>query len=283
MSDIKIQKISPSKYSGVVFNLEVENDHSYLTEFLTVHNCRPNASKDIYIDRESVEKQNVREPIRTIAGFKIYRNYTPSHRYAGGMDVAGGVGLDSSASVFIDFDTIPAQVVGTFHSNTIQPEAFGDEIYNEANYFGGCMVAPENNKYDQAVLKAKLLGADLFSMPNKEILIAGSLPKSYGWSTNSLTKSKMLSSIKQAIEDGLIELNDADLIAEAKNYSRNDLIDKEEDPRLSTRHFDLFTACAIAWQMKDYAVHRLSPNEVRQKMNEKFSVNKSNFESNSNK
>lgn len=37
------------------------------------------------------------------------------------------------------------------------------------------------------------------------------------------------------------------------SYTRNDVIDNEPDPRLSTRHFDLLMATAIAWQMKDYA------------------------------
>jgi hypothetical protein len=30
-------------------------------------------------------------------------------------------------------------------------------------------------------------------------------------------------------------------------------MDKDEDPRLATRHYDLLVACAIAWQMKDLA------------------------------
>jgi len=29
-------------------------------------------------------------------------------------------------------------------------------------------------------------------------------------------------------------------------------MDSEVDPRLTTRHFDLLIACAIAWQMKDW-------------------------------
>ena len=37
------------------------------------------------------------------------------------------------------------------------------------------------------------------------------------------------------------------------SYTRNDLIDDERDPRLTTRHFDLLIAVAIAWQTKDYA------------------------------
>jgi len=234
--------------------------------------CKPNASKDIYIDRETLDRMEVKRPMKEIAGFKVFRNYDPSHRYALGADVAGGVGLDSSTSVIIDFDTIPAQVVGTFHSNTIQPEAFGDECYNEGNYFGGCLLAIENNKYDQAVLKAKLLGGHLFKSGGKAIKAGYLPPLVYGWSTNSLTKSKMFSGLKKAVEDGLLALNDQDLINEAKSYSRNDLIDGEEDPRLSTRHFDLLTACAIAWQMKDHSEPRKRSDEyplIRQSMADK--------------
>jgi hypothetical protein len=218
--------------------------------------CKPNASKDIYFDRERLDNMEIREPIKEIAGFKIFRNYDPLHRYAGGCDVAGGLGLDSSASVFIDFDTIPSQVVATFSSNTIQPEAFGDEIHDEANRFGSCLVAIENNKYDQAVLKAKQLGTNLYKSikgATLKLMTTSQPTYEWGWNTNSLTKSKMFSALKQAVNDGLLVLNDKDLTQEAKSYTRNDMIDKEEDARLTTRHFDLLTACAIAWQMKDKA------------------------------
>ncbi len=215
---------------------------------------KPSASKDIYFDREVLDKMIPKKVIKDIAGFKMFKEYNRLHRYGGGMDVAGGVGLDSSTSVFIDFDTIPAQVAATFAMNTILPEAFGDEIYSQANKFGGCIIAPENNKYDQTVLKAKQLGAKMYmSTTGKTINSNFLLPKVYGWATNSLTKSKMLSDMREAIESGLIELNDKDLINEFKSYTRNDLIDNSPDVRLTTRHWDLLTACCIAWQMKDHA------------------------------
>lgn len=215
--------------------------------------CRPNASKDVYFDRESLDRMPVRKPIEIVGDFKIFRKYNPSHRYAGGHDIAGGVGLDSSTSVFIDFDVVPAQVVGTYASNTILPEAFGDEIYNQGNKFGGCLLAPENNKFDQTILKARQLGAKLYTGIGKIIRIHAVAPTTFGWNTNSLTKSKMFSSLREAIESGLIELNDENLINEAKSWTRNDIIDNPVDIRLTTRHFDLLTACAIAWQMREYA------------------------------
>lgn len=221
--------------------------------------CRPNASKDIFFDRDRLDRMEVKQPIQEIAGFKIYKKYDPSHRYGGGGDVAGGVGLDSSTSVFIDFSTYPAQVVGTFYSNTIAPEAFGDEMYNESNNFGGCIIGIENNIFDQCVLKAKQLGANLYKSikgQTVKVLTAPSTAYTYGWNTNPLAKSKMFADLKKAVTDGLIDLNDKDLIQEAKSYTRNELIDNAPDPRdvsNSTRHFDLLTACCIAWQMKDHA------------------------------
>lgn len=218
--------------------------------------CKPDASQDIYFDRTILDPMPTPEPIDEIAGFKIYKKYNPSHRYAGGHDIAGGVGLDSSTSVFIDFSTYPAQVVGTFYSNTVLPEAFGDEIASEAKHFGNCLVAPENNKYDQTILKAKQLGAKIFSKAQGKTLKTlqqGNPTFIYGWNTNSVTKSNMFANLRKAVNDGLLLLNDRDLIQEAKSFTRNDLIDKEPDPRLVTRHFDLLTACAIAWAMKDNA------------------------------
>lgn len=206
--------------------------------------CKPSASKDIFFDREMLDKMPIRQPIRDIAGFKIFREYDPSHRYGSGHDVAGGVGLDSSTSVFIDFSTIPAQVVGTFASNTVLPEAFGNEVYSEGNRFGGCLQAIENNKFEQTILRAKQLGSKLFKMKDKN---------DYGYNTNSLSKPTMLLSLKKGVSDGLLELNDEELINELKSYSRNDLIEREQAVNITTRHFDKLMALAIAWQMKDYA------------------------------
>jgi hypothetical protein len=232
--------------------------------------CKPSASKDMYFDREKLDAMKPLQPIRDIAGFKMFKEYNRLHRYGGGHDVAGGVGLDSSTSVFIDFDTIPAQVVATFASNTVLPEAFGDEVYSQGNRYGGCILGIENNKYDQAILKAKQLGAKLYmTATGKTTTTNYSLPSIYGWSTNSLTKSKMLADMREAIESGLIELNDQDLINELKSYTRNDLIDNAPDIRLTTRHFDLLTALCIAWQMKDHARKK----KEREIINEKEETN----------
>lgn len=216
--------------------------------------CKPSASKDIMFDRETLDKMEEKMPVKESASFKIYKPFNASHRYAGGADVGGGVGLDSSASVFIDFSTVPAQVVGTFANNHIKPETFGDELNRQADIFGGCLLAPERNYGTEAILRLKQLEANIFYEQSKDSKIAEGKATEYGWHTNALTKPKMLFALGKAIEDGLLALNDKALIAECKAYTRNDLLETIKDPRLTTRHFDLLMACAIAWQMKDHAV-----------------------------
>lgn len=266
--DGKIVQITPiedeqgnptwNRYSKADIEVMRKTDEDFEGERM----CRPQAGKDIYFDRKALEEMSRLRPIKDIAGFKIYRPYNPLHRYAGGHDVAGGVNLDSSSSVFIDFDCYPAQVVGTFHSNTILPEAFGAEVYSQGNVFGGCLLAIENNKFDQAILKAKQMGANLFLTPGRAIKTGFQTATTYGWNTNSLTKSQMLSDLKEALESGLLELNDEELIDEVKGYTRNDLIESAPDIRLTTRHFDLLVALAIAWQMRNYAKPKQKPKSV---------------------
>jgi len=216
--------------------------------------CQPSASSDVLFNRDKLNSLIPKEPIEDIAGLKIFYKHDPSHRQASGHDVAGGVGLDSSTSVFIDFDTIPARVIATFKDNTIKPDIFGHEIKRQSDKFGQCLCAIEKNNHGHSTIAiAKQLEINQYFTEGKETLINQQLPKEYGWHTNALTKPKMMFDLAKAVDDGLIDLSDIDLINEAKGYSRDDLMDRENDPRLTTRHFDLLVAAAIAWQMKDYA------------------------------
>jgi hypothetical protein len=158
--------------------------------------------------------------------------------------------------VFIDFDTLPANVVGVFANNEIKPETFGDELNREAAMFGNCLIAPERNYGTEAILRLKQLNANIFDNQQKDSKKVDSKATEYGWQTNALTKPKMLFALGKAIENGWIALNDQALIAECKAYTRNDLIESVKDPRLTTRHFDILMACAIAWQMKDFATSK---------------------------
>lgn len=243
----------PEQYTMEQIDLLEKETDDFDGEYM----CKPSAHKDILYDREKLEAMPIRSPYRESAGFKMFYPFDPSHRYGSGHDVSGGVSLDSSTSVFIDFHTVPARVVATFRSNTIKPETFGDEVFRQLDLYGQPICAPERNSIGRAtVARLKQLGANLHKVRPIDDKVAVRGVVEYGWDTNGVTKSKMHFGLAKAIQDGLLELNDADLITEAKNYNRNDLLDNEKDPRMTTRHFDLLTACAIAWQMRDFAEYK---------------------------
>lgn len=238
---------------------EIDQIEQSTDDFAGEFMCQPSAGKDIFFDRETIDKMEARQPVKEISGFKMFYKYDASHRYAGGMDVAGGVGLDSSTAVYIDFDSVPARVVATYANNEIRPESFGDEIAKQAEHYGECLVAPEKNNHGHATiarLKQIYPVRKIYKTQKKLTSVKRDselTPTEYGWQTTYDSKDRMMQGLAKAIESGWLELSDPALIAEARGYSRNDLMDGEEDARLSTRHFDLLTACAIAWQMKTHA------------------------------
>lgn len=237
---------------GEIEQMKVDDD-----DFEGERMCRPSAAKDSFFDREALDRQIAKEPVKNVGGLKIFKEYNPSHRYASGNDVSGGVGLDAATEVFIDFDVVPAQVVATYKNNLIKPDNFAHQIQKDTDRYGGCLTGIEKNNHGHTTIAiGKQLELNMYFTAAKDSKIADNQSmtvKEYGWHTNALTKPKMLFAFGKAIDDGLIELNDPDLIAEAKSYTRNDLIDDEKDPRLTTRHFDLLIAACIAWQMKDHA------------------------------
>lgn len=239
----------PQRYTKEDIDYMKQTDDDFAGERL----CKPSQSRDILFDRECLDKMVCREPKKEIAGFKIFYDYDPSKRYGSGHDVAGGVGLDSSTSCFIDFSSNPARVVATYKNNLIKPDVFGDEITRQSNIFGGSLVGIEKNNHGHATIaRCKQLETNLYKTQGSQIKVDDTQPTEYGWQTNGLTKSKMLFDVKKAVEDNLLDLSDKDLISEFRGYTRNDLMDNEKDPRLTTRHFDLLISCAIAWQMKDF-------------------------------
>lgn len=223
--------------------------------------CEPSAGTDVIFNRDNLNRMPTAQPIKIIGeDLKIFHRYDPGHRYAIGSDVAMGVGLDSSASVCIDFDVYPCRVVATYHCNTIKPDSFGIELISQGERYGECLVAPENNPggggHSTIMIMKQQNYPNIFTIQPKDTSVDEREKNTvYGWNTNPATKPKMFMSLRKAVDDGHLLLEDEELKKEAKSYSRDDLMDPEEDPRLVTRHFDLLTACAIAWQMKDHATY----------------------------
>lgn len=232
---------------------DIKNIKKSVEDYEGDYLCLPSASRDVYFDRENVDKQVPKPVIDEIAGLKIFRKYNPMNRTAGAMDVAGGVGLDSSTSVFLDYDVLPVQVIATYRNNEIKPDVFAHEIVRQAKRFGECYVAPEKNYGSTIDILKTIYPTQMIHRTQRgseKILYTTAVE--FGWDTNNATKPAMLADLAHALENGLIDLNDPDLIAEVRSYTTGDLMDREPDVRLTTRHFDMLMALCIAWSIRHF-------------------------------
>lgn len=211
--------------------------------------CKPNAAKDTYFARDAVDKQVVVEPYDEINNLKFFKKFNPLHRTISASDVGGGVLLDSSTNVVIDGDCIPAQVIATKATNEIKPDAWAHVLSKDnKQYFGGCYTAIEKN-YGSTndIFKTIYPTAMIHKTERGEEKIKFVAAIEYGFESNAHTVPLIMSEFCEAVESHLIDLNDEALIAEVRSYTTADLMDAEPDPRLTTRHFDLLRAAAIAW------------------------------------
>lgn len=235
--------------------------------------CQPTSSKTAFFDRKRLNKLEAREPVKEVNGLKIFYEINQTHDYSSGHDVARGVSLDSSTSVFWDFSTFPARVVATYHNNKIIPEAFGSEVSYQAKLFNRCLVGMENNYGDSAV---KCLADNYdknfiyhenwikeITKDNKKILGQNFL----GFKTTSRSKEIILQDLRKAVKNGEVEIPDKNLLNELKSYSINDLYDNSIDPRLVTKHYDLLMACAIGYFMRKFKYKTERDSELYEDVN----------------
>lgn len=218
-------------------------------EFAGERLCRPDASKDVYFARDAVDKQIATDPYDEINGLKFFKKFRPENRVVSASDVGGGVGLDSSTNVVIDLDCIPAQVIATYANNEIKPDAHAHVLAKQnKQYFGACYTAIEKNYGSTNDIFKGIYPTDKIHKTERgedKIKFVNAIE--YGFESNAHTVPLIMAEFCKAVEDGLISLNDAGLIAEVRSYTTSDLMDGEQDPRMTTRHFDLLRAAAIAW------------------------------------
>lgn len=247
----KITKIEPSSYTGEVFNLEVEEDNSYIANGIIVHNCDPNMSESRYFDLEriDIDMESARYPFRSHMDVKYWSNYDQTHRYGIGADVGEGSGKDASTFTVIDFTE--GKVVATYFNNRIQPIQFAQLLISIGKEYGNCIIAPERNNNGVAVLE------NMREYPNmymESTIVTRSTRKTdkMGWHTNKKSKPFMYDDFRLSYQNGQIEIKSIEILREMKAYAFDDMNDSAKS--LVTRHFDLLSALVIAWQMRKQAM-----------------------------
>jgi hypothetical protein len=197
----------------------------------------------------------------------FYEPYIDNQIYAAGVDVAEGVGQDSSTIVIMCFSGVRAKVVAEFCSNKIAPDILAYEVKRGAEAYGNALVAVERNNHGHTTI-ATLKG--VYQNMYTEVVedrITDTFTEKYGWLTSGASKPKMLYELKTAVKNGWIEIPSKNILHEMRSYDKEDLSVVRFDEKQS-RHWDRLMAMAICYQMSSFALD--DPMEIQMFNREKF-------------
>lgn len=195
------------------------------------------------------KEENEQEPLEVRGDALIYRRYVKGHMYGLGADVSQGVKRDSSTIAVIDFTT--GELVYCYRSNEIDPVTFAHDIKRAALDYGGCIAAPEaNNVGLTTCVQLNAIYNNIYTQVREDITEVKATNK-LGWLTTSLTKPRMMYELSEAMADGDITIYDEGTLSEMKRFNKEDTLSIVVNEN-TTRHFDMVTAVAIAWQMRAY-------------------------------
>lgn len=181
-----------------------------------------------------------------------YEPFIDNHHYALGVDVAEGVGQDSSTIVAVDFSDTTPRVVAEFESKKIPPDILAYEVKRCAEKYGNALVAVERNNHGHTTIATlKGIYPNLYTDVRQEN-IEDKITTKYGWLTTGASKPKMLYELKEAINQKRLEIPSRYILEELRTYDKEDvLVTKFSSDQ--TRHWDRVMALAIAYQMAPYA------------------------------
>ena len=220
-------------------------------DFAGEYLCDPSKSDNKFfnIDRINEDLKRCKQPIKTEQGIKYYGGLELGHRYGVGGDTSEGIGKDSNALTCFNFRT--GEEMASYHSNEIKPELFAYLMARVGEDFGKCLIAPEINNMSGGIVITTLKGIyeNIYRFVDKRNVIERESTK-LGWYTSTLTKTNAFMGFRKDYNDGLIKINNPELLKEMKMYSTNDLAETSK----ITRHFDLLMSAVIAWGVKDYEV-----------------------------
>jgi hypothetical protein len=144
----------------------------------------------------------------------IYERQKENHNYVMTIDTARGRGQDYSAFNVIDVTTVPFKQVATYRNNLVSPLIFPDMIHKIAKYYNNAYLVVESN--DQGSLVWRALRYDY----EYENMYVGKVAQgtTYGLEMTRKTKRIGCSNVKDLIEEGKLELYDAETIRELGTF-----------------------------------------------------------------
>ena len=198
-------------------------------------------------------------------GWLFYDELQADHQYVIGADPAEGTGGDSTAAVVLDFSTRFPKVVATYQDNNTPPDIFAHELRVMGEMCNYALIMVERNNHGHATLNT-LKGIYPIDYIYKEVRTSHEDDEetfNLGWHTNLATKPRMFYELATAVNSELIDIPSYQILKELGEIDRAELgkIRIKGDDE-STKHFDLSSSLAIAFQGRTQIEDRRTPAEV---------------------
>jgi len=257
--------ITPKEEEILVYNIEVENDNSYVTEYGVVHNCDCNFESSgntvVQIDTINWYKTNtVKEPIEkrwVDRGYWIWEYPNYNKKYIVSADVARGDGTDKSAFHVIDIEKLE-QVAE--YDGQIGTKTYGNMLVAAANEYNKAILIVENNNMGWATLQQIIdlnypntfySSADLQYVDVEQQMTGkiNAMEKKMvpGFSTTTKTRPLIISKLESYLRDKQVLIRSTRLIEELLVFIWNN--GKAE--ALKGYNDDLITSLGIGFWVRD--------------------------------
>lgn len=188
-------------------------------------------------------------------GFRQFRPIDPGEFFVIGYDLSSGMS-DSSAVQFLSKTRLDVPLV--YHAKVLATQATNDILpaLERLHDITGIapVIAPERNaggtfEIDRLNTLNRLNKYRIYETKSYGN-ITEQQEKKYGWDTNTSTRPRMLSDLKEAVDNHLITIYDKPTINEMFSFIISRTNTSEKAQAESGAHDDLIMSLAIAWQLQ---------------------------------
>jgi intein/homing endonuclease len=241
----------------LVYNIEVEEDNSYIVNGLVVHNCGFEGSTLTFFSQADIDF--VRNLSQTPIGFTgpnnkgndlhIWKTAVEEHKYVIAADVARGDAEDYST--FHVFDTNASEVVAEYMGK-IPPDRFGDWLIEIGKRYNNSLIVNEKNTVGIATA-IKLRDANYenvyYDLDLREKML-GMTPEEKkdalpGFTVSPKNREKILENLEQVIRNHQLKIYSLRFVEQMETFIWNG----KRGQAIKKRHDDLILAMAIGLQM----------------------------------
>jgi len=145
------KQVAHSVVNGVVYNIEVEEDHSYVVQGLIVHNCSFEASGNTFFNQTTIDavSQGTQPPVmyggphqKALTDLHIWKVPVPDHKYIICADIARGDAEDFSGAEIIDMNTWEQT---SEYLGKIPPDRYGEYLVELGYRHNTALIVQEKN------------------------------------------------------------------------------------------------------------------------------------------